>query len=78
MITRLAVGLWSSSGLAAAAEVTATGPDYAGIAALVTACSGLLATIGAFLIGMRRKAEVDDRVVKLLEEMTKKNEEGAP
>lgn len=36
-------------------QVTHSGPDLAGIALLITAISGLIATIGGLAIGFRRK-----------------------
>lgn len=64
--------LWSGAGIAAAAEVSNVGPDYAGLAALITACSGFLATVGAIFIGVRKRSENDNKVIELLQKMVEK------
>lgn len=74
-IASAAGALWGGAGIAVAAEVTAVGPDYAGLAALITACSGFIATIGAIYIGSRKKSASDDKVIELLEQMVKKPRE---
>jgi hypothetical protein len=56
----LGVRLFAGAGSAAlgwlgADQVTSNGPDLAGIALLITAISGLIATIGGLIIGLRRR-----------------------
>lgn len=59
---------------------TPTGLNYTGIAALVTAVSGLLATIGAFFLGLRkRETDVNEELLRLvLERQTREAEDETP
>jgi hypothetical protein len=54
-----ALGLASAgfTGLAlyAAQQIADHGPDLAGIALVITATSGLIATVGALILGLRKK-----------------------
>ena len=53
---RLLGGAGSAAlGWIGAAQVSSNGPDLAGIALLITAISGLIATIGGLIIGLRRR-----------------------
>lgn len=52
-----AAGGSAALGWLGAGEVTANGPDLAGIALIITAISGMIATIGGLIIAVRRKPE---------------------
>lgn len=71
---RLAVTA-ASTAVAAAAGGAAGGTDYAGIAAVITSISGVIATIGAIYLGSRRRGASDtaEAALKLLLEMQKKD-----
>lgn len=58
-------GLAALSGLTAAGTVVSQGPDLAGIALIITAISGLIATIGGLILALRRKP-MDARDAALL------------
>jgi hypothetical protein len=60
----LALRLLGGAGSAAlgwlgADQVTSSGPDLAGIALLITAISGLIATIGGLFLGLRKRPSSD-------------------
>lgn len=67
--------LLSSLGLTAARAQEAGGLDLLGIAAVITAVSGLIATIGALVIGLRKKDASNDALVKALEDLAKRERE---
>lgn len=55
-------------------QVADSGPDLQGIALLITSISGLIATIGALVIGLRKRDDTTERMLKILEEQAKKDE----
>jgi ammonia channel protein AmtB len=61
---------WLAAGVLSASDPSMGGTDFAGIATLVTAISGLVATVGAIIIGLRKKTDSD----KLLELLLKQYE----
>lgn len=63
-----AAGL-SVGGLAAAA---ATGPDYAGIALVISAVAGLLSALTAMVIALRKKPGTDAQTAQILQEIADK------
>ena len=67
--------LLTSLGLSAADAAQSGGLDLLGIAAVITAVSGLIATIGAIVIGLRRKDQTNDALVKALEDLAKRERE---
>lgn len=52
MLVKAATG---AAALAGAATAATNGPDLAGIALLITAISGLIATLGGLILAFRRK-----------------------
>lgn len=48
-------GISSTLGYLGIEQVTSNGPDLAGIALIITAVSGFIATVGALVIGLRKK-----------------------
>lgn len=79
MLTRLTVLLPTVPGIGwigyqGVEQVTSTGPDLQGIALIITSISGLVATVGALVIGLRKKP--DDQaaeIVKAILEAQKKD-----
>lgn len=67
--------LLTSLGLTAADAASSGGLDLLGIAAVITAVSGLIATVGALVIGLRRKDQTNDALVKALEDLAKRERE---
>lgn len=47
-------------------QVSDQGPDLAGIALIITAITGLIGTIGALVLGFRRKPSNSDALLELL------------
>ena len=62
--------LLTSLGLAATDAVKSGGLDLLGIAAVITAVSGLIATVGALIIGFRKK-ESDPNAARLAEALNR-------
>lgn len=55
-------------GLYGVAQVNDQGPDLAGIALIITAISGLVATVGALILGLRRKPnDATELALRILE-----------
>lgn len=71
------VGLLLSSLGLSAANAADGGLDLLGIAAVITALSGLIATVGALVIGLRRKDASNDALVQALEKLAE-NQKGEP
>lgn len=69
-----AVGLTGGSGLLAAAAETAGQTDLAGIALIITALAGLVSSVGAVLIGLRRRPPSDPATELALELLRKQLE----
>lgn len=69
--------LLSSLGLSAVDAAQSGGLDLLGIAAVITALSGLIATIGALVIGLRKKDSSNDALVQALEKLAE-NQKGEP
>ena len=69
--------LLTSLGLSAADAAQSGGLDLLGIAAVITALSGLIATVGALVIGLRRKDASNDALVQALEKLAE-NQKGEP
>lgn len=68
--------LLSSLGISAARAQEAGGLDLLGIAAVITAVSGLVATIGALVIGLRKRDSSNDALVEVLKQLADKEEGG--
>lgn len=70
------LGTWVASGglgITAANVSGAQGFDFMGMAALVTAVSGLIATVGAIYLGSRKKSnDTAEQALKLLLEIQQK------
>lgn len=73
LVPRVGGFLLSIGGTAAAAEAV-TGSTLTGIAAIITAVSGLVAAVGGVWIGLRKRNEADERMAKLFEKMIDKME----
>lgn len=64
----------------AAAEVMDTGPDLAGIAAVIAASAGMVSAIGAIVIALKRKPDNsedqarDELLMKLIAEKLEREE----
>ena len=69
--------LLTSLGLSAADAAQSGGLDLLGIAAVITAISGLVATIGALILGLRKKDSSNDALVQALEKLAE-NQKGEP
>ena len=78
MIAARLLGGAASAGLGwvGADQVTSNGPDLAGVALLITAISGLIATIGGLFIATRRKPmdAQDVALLALAERLTRQEE----
>lgn len=68
----VAAGLSSGLTYLAAENVAANGPDFTGIALLVSAIAGLISAITAMVIALRRKP-TDPAVVELLQKLAEKD-----
>ena len=72
-------GAWLVSagiGVTAADAAGSSGVDFAGLAALITAFSGLVATLGAIYLGSRKKPnDATEEALKLLLEIQKRQME---
>lgn len=64
--------LFTSLGLSAADAAQSGGLDLLGIAAVITAISGLVATIGALILGLRKKDASNDALIQALEKLAEK------
>lgn len=68
--TLLVSGLLSSSTFVVAANETtpAAGPDYSGIALLISAVAALVTAVGGVVLGMRRsnRDELDEALIDLV------------
>jgi hypothetical protein len=54
-------------GLYGVEKVASQGPDLAGIALVITATSGLIATVGALILGLRKKpSDVSELALRYL------------
>lgn len=63
----IAVTAFAGLTLYAVDKVT-SGPDLAGIALIITAISGLIATVGALVLGLRRKPnDATELALRILE-----------
>lgn len=69
--------LLTSLGLSAADAVQSGGLDLLGIAAVITAISGLIGAVGALVLGFRRRDAVNDRLVELMETLVEQKEDGS-
>src|SRR4051812_25422589 len=69
------VTLYSLSLSLVGGQALAGSVDYTGIAALVTAFSGLIATVGAIYLGARRRDDSTAKAIELLKELQAKDEE---
>jgi ribose/xylose/arabinose/galactoside ABC-type transport system permease subunit len=54
------------------------GIDFAGLAALITAVSGLVATVGALILATRRRSNDTEALVKMLLEHQSKDADKEP
>lgn len=61
-------------GFAAADAVQQGGFDLLGLAAVITSVSGLIGTVGALLIALKKKDANNDALAKALEQLAKKEE----
>lgn len=61
----------------AVAAVTTGGPDYAGIALLISACSAAIGTIGGLVIAFRRKSSASE-TVELIQQLRELEHPEAP
>lgn len=65
---------WSAgTGLTTGAAAVAGGPDYAGIALVISAIAGLLSAVTAMVIALRRKP-TDPEVVALLRDLAQRQD----
>lgn len=68
---------WAAgSTVATAAAGAAGGPDYAGIALLVSALAGLISAVTAMVIALRRKQPADETTVALLQQIADNLKDG--
>ena len=71
--------LLSSLGLSAANATTGGGGlDLLGVAAVITAVSGLIATVGALLIGLRKKDANNDALAQVLLKLADREKKDKP
>lgn len=66
MLTRLGALAFSGLGLVGAEQVSSGGPDLQGIALIITSVSGLIATVGALVIGLRRKPSDGEQTAEII------------
>lgn len=73
----LAGGISAAMGWLGADQVTSHGPDLAGIALIITAISGLIATVGGLFIATRKKPmdPQDIALLALAERLTRQEED---
>lgn len=72
-MVRTVIAWATGSSLTTAAAAVAGGPDYAGIALVISAIAGLLSAVTAMVIALRRKP-TDPEVVALLQRLADKDE----
>lgn len=58
--------VFTGLGVLGVAQVSDQGPDLAGIALIITAITGLIGTVGALVLGFRRKPSNSDALLELL------------
>lgn len=62
-------------GATGAEQVASSGPDLQGIALIITSISGLIATIGALIIGLRKRPDTTAAELERLAEILRKQSE---
>lgn len=77
---RLAGAAFTGLGILGADQVTSNGPDLAGIALVITAISGLIATVGGLFIATRRKPmdPADAALLAIAAKLTEQQEPKGP
>lgn len=75
MALGLGVTLYSLSLSLVGGQALAGAVDYTGIAALITAVSGLIATVGAIYLSARRRDDSTAKALELLKELQAKDED---
>ena len=81
LATRILTGAASAGlGWVGADQVTSHGPDLAGVALLITAISGLIATIGGLLLALRKKPmdATDAALLAIAKRLTDEEHPDAP